>query len=72
VQRLADAFDGALAEVAALAREQPAGGVDERVEPWLGFALYVVALYVLPVEIPYAQDNLNRLWQAELGRTATA
>ncbi|MDQ3889175.1 MAG: DUF4234 domain-containing protein [Actinomycetota bacterium] len=44
---------------------QAAAGVEERVEPWLGFALFVVALYLLPVEIPYAQHHLNRVWSGE-------
>ena len=37
--------------------------------PILGFILYVVALFVLPVELLYAQDELNKLWRA---RSASA
>jgi hypothetical protein len=32
--------------------------------PILGFALFLVALVFLPVEVLYAQDELNRLWRA--------
>jgi hypothetical protein len=32
--------------------------------PVLGFILYVVALYFLPLELLYAQDELNKLWRA--------
>jgi hypothetical protein len=48
---------------------QVTAGADARVEPWLGFALFVVALYLLPVEIPYAQDQVNTVWRTE--QTAT-
>jgi uncharacterized membrane protein YidH (DUF202 family) len=37
--------------------------------PILGFILYVVALYLLPLELLYAQDELNKLWRA---RSASA
>ena len=37
--------------------------------PILGFILFVVALYFLPVELLYAQDELNKLWR---GRTISA
>ena len=33
--------------------------------PILGFILYVVALYFLPFELLYAQDELNKLWRAK-------
>jgi hypothetical protein len=29
--------------------------------------LYLVALFLLPFEIPYAQHHLNRLWQHVAG-----
>jgi hypothetical protein len=32
--------------------------------PILGFILYVIALFVLPIELLYAQDELNKLWRA--------
>jgi uncharacterized membrane protein YidH (DUF202 family) len=39
------------------------------VNPILGFILYVVALYFLPLELLYAQDELNKVWRA---RSASA
>jgi hypothetical protein len=32
-----------------------------------GFVLFLVALFFLPFEIPYAQHHLNRLWQFRAG-----
>ena len=29
----------------------------------LGFILYIVAVFFLPVEVLYAQDELNKLWR---------
>ena len=43
--------------------------VPSEVNPILGFILYVIALYFLPFELLYAQDELNKLWRA---RTASA
>jgi hypothetical protein len=34
------------------------------VNPVLGFILYIIALYFLPFELLYAQDELNKLWRA--------
>lgn len=31
--------------------------------PILGFILYVIAVFMLPVEVIYAQDELNKLWR---------
>lgn len=33
----------------------------------LGFILYIVAVFFLPVEVIYAQDELNRAWSATGG-----
>jgi hypothetical protein len=30
----------------------------------LGFILYVIAVFFLPVEVIYAQDELNKVWRA--------
>jgi uncharacterized membrane protein YidH (DUF202 family) len=38
------------------------------VNPILGFILFLVAVVFLPVELLYAQDELNKLWRA---RTST-
>jgi hypothetical protein len=41
---------------------QGAAGVTEA-SPILGFILYVVGVFFLPVEVIYAQDELNKLWR---------
>jgi hypothetical protein len=38
--------------------------------PMLGFILYVIAVFFVPVETLYAQDELNRLWRSRAGRPA--
>jgi uncharacterized protein DUF4234 len=43
---------------------QRQAGLTSEVNPILGFILYLVALYFLPVELLYAQDELNKLWRA--------
>jgi hypothetical protein len=37
-------------------------GVSSEASPILGFILYVIAVFVLPVEVIYAQDELNKVW----------
>ena len=44
---------------------QQRAGLRSEANPILGFILYVVALYFLPVELLYAQDELNKLWRAK-------
>src|SRR4051794_7483818 len=39
-----------------------------RVNIWLGFALYLAGLFTLPVEVIYAQSELNRVWRGETVR----
>lgn len=43
---------------------QRQAGLATEVNPILGFVFYLVALYFLPVELLYAQDELNKLWRA--------
>ena len=43
---------------------QRATGVTNEASPILGFILFVVAVFVLPVELVYAQDELNKVWRA--------
>jgi hypothetical protein len=43
---------------------QTIGGTGEPINVWLGFVLYLVGVFTLPVEILYAQSELNRLWRA--------
>jgi len=42
---------------------QEINGTGEPVNVWLGYALYLVGVFTLPVEIIYAQSELNRLWR---------
>jgi Domain of unknown function (DUF4234) len=42
---------------------QRQAGLTSEANPVLGFILYVIALYFLPVELLYAQDELNKLWR---------
>ena len=44
---------------------QELNGTDQRVSVGLGFALFLVALVFLPIEMIYAQSELNRVWQAD-------
>ena len=44
---------------------QEVSGTNERVNVWLGFILYLIGLVVFPVEVLYAQNELNRVWQAD-------
>ena len=43
---------------------QRGAGVTSEASPVLGFILFVVAVFVLPVELVYAQDELNKVWRA--------
>ena len=44
-------------------RAQHQAGLTSEASPILGFILFIVALYFLPVETLYAQDELNKLWR---------
>jgi Domain of unknown function (DUF4234) len=46
-----------------IADAQRAAGTGTEANPILGFILYVVAVFFLPVEVLYAQDELNKLWR---------
>jgi hypothetical protein len=43
---------------------QRSAGVPNEVNSVLGFILYVVGVFFLPVEVIYAQDELNKVWRA--------
>lgn len=43
---------------------QRGAGLTTEASPILGFILYVIAVFVLPVEVVYAQDELNKVWRA--------
>jgi len=45
------------------AAQREAGATSEA-SPVLGFILFVIAVFLLPVEVIYAQDELNKVWRA--------
>jgi len=45
---------------------QDAAGIDHPISHVTGFVLYLIAVFLFPVEMPYAQHHLNRLWRHEL------
>lgn len=49
-----------------IAEAQRAAGITPEANPMLGFILYIVAVFVLPVEVLYAQDELNKLWRRRI------
>jgi hypothetical protein len=49
--------------VAAAQRE---AGVASEANPILGFILFVIGVFFLPVEVIYSQDELNKVWRALL------
>ena len=51
-----------------IGRAQELAGLDHRISHVTGFLLYIIAFFLLPVEIPYAQHHLNRLWERETER----
>jgi len=48
-------------------KAQELAGIEPKINHVLGFVLFLVALVLLPFEIPYAQGHLNRLWEHEAG-----
>jgi hypothetical protein len=44
----------------------------EPINVWLGYALYLVGVFTLPVEVIYAQSELNRLWRTAPARAPGA
>jgi hypothetical protein len=48
---------------------QRTSAVTGEASPILGFILYVIAVFVLPVEVIYAQDELNKVWRTRDART---
>jgi Domain of unknown function (DUF4234) len=56
-----------------IASAQEAAGLGEQREiQWIGLGLFVIALYFLPLEIPYGQSELNRVWTRERGASQSA
>ncbi len=48
-----------------IAEAQRKAGVSSEASPVLGFILFVIAVFLLPVEVVYAQDELNKVWRAD-------
>ena len=48
-----------------IAEAQQKAGVSSEASPVLGFILFVIAVFLLPVEVVYAQDELNKVWRAD-------
>jgi hypothetical protein len=46
-----------------IGRAQELSGMDDRISHPTGFLLFLIGLILLPVEIPYGQYHLNRLWE---------
>jgi hypothetical protein len=47
-----------------IADAQRRNGVTSEANPILGFILFVIAVFLLPIEVIYAQDELNKIWRA--------
>lgn len=43
---------------------QRGAGLASEASAALGFILYVIAVFFLPIELVYAQDELNKAWRA--------
>jgi Domain of unknown function (DUF4234) len=50
-----------------IVQAQRSAGVTGEASPVLGFILFVIAVMFLPVEVIYAQDELNKVWRARDG-----
>jgi Domain of unknown function (DUF4234) len=51
---------------------QRGAGVTNEASPILGFILFVIAVFFLPVEVIYAQDELNKVWRRQSQSVAVA
>jgi len=51
---------------------QRAAGITSEANPILGFILYVIAVFFVPVEVIYAQDELNKLWRRRAGANSAS
>ena len=52
------------------AAQEISGTTGAPINVWLGFLLYLVGVFTFPVEILYAQSELNRLWRTTPERQA--
>jgi hypothetical protein len=46
-----------------IVQAQRDAGATNEASPILGFILFVIAVFFLPVEVIYAQDELNKVWR---------
>lgn len=53
-----------------IVQAQRQAGLTSEASPILGFILYVIAVFFLPVEVIYAQDELNKVWRARASTTS--
>ena len=53
-------------------KAQELANLDPKINHVVGFVLFLIALVLLPFEIPYAQAHLNRLWEHEAGEAEKA
>jgi Domain of unknown function (DUF4234) len=51
---------------------QEIGETRERMNIWIGSALYVIGLFALPVEVIYVQSEMNRIWRERAGTAPAA
>lgn len=51
-------------------RAQELAGVEDTINHVLGFVLFLVALIFFPIEIPYAQSHVNKVWRLEAEEAA--
>ena len=56
--------------MARIRRAQELAGVQDRINHVLGFVLFLIALIFFPVEIPYAQSHVNKVWRLEADEAA--
>jgi Domain of unknown function (DUF4234) len=47
-----------------IVQAQRSAGLTSEASPILGFILFLIAVVFLPVEVIYAQDELNKVWRA--------
>ena len=47
-----------------IAEAERRAGVPDPISQGLGLVLYVIAFFLLPIELPYMQAHLNRAWRA--------
>ena len=50
---------------------QRQAGITSEANPVMGFIFFVIAVFFLPIEVIYAQDELNKVWRSRLTRGST-